>query len=41
MNHLMLQTICAVAAFAWDPKEIDERHEKAQEAKADRCMKPS
>ena len=41
MKTLMVRTMCVVAAFAvttayaWDPDEIDERHEKAQEAKAE------
>jgi lipid-binding SYLF domain-containing protein len=40
MKSLLVRTMCAVAAlavttaYAWDPKEIEERHEKAQEAKA-------
>jgi lipid-binding SYLF domain-containing protein len=40
MNRLTVATICAFAALAttaanaWDPKDIEERHEKAQEAKA-------
>ena len=41
MKNLVVRTICAFAAlavttaYAWDPKEIEERHEKAQEAKAE------
>ena len=40
MKNAVVRTICAFAAFAvttayaWDPKEIEERHEKAQAAKA-------
>jgi lipid-binding SYLF domain-containing protein len=40
MNRLTVATICAFAALAttaanaWDPKDIEERHQKAQEAKA-------
>ena len=40
MKNRMFQTICAIAAFAvttahaWDPNDLEERHEKAQEAKA-------
>ena len=40
MRNLMVRTMCAFAALAvttahaWDPKEIEERHEKAQETKA-------
>ena len=39
MKNRMFQTICAIAAFAvttahaWDPNDLEERHEKAQEAK--------
>ena len=41
MKTLIVQTMCTFAAlavttaYAWDPKEIEERHEKAQEAKAE------
>ena len=41
MKTRIVQTICTFAAlavttaYAWDPKEIEERHEKAQEAKAE------
>ena len=41
MKSLLVRTMCAVAAlavttaYAWDPKEIEERHEKAQAAKAE------
>ena len=40
MKNLVVRTMCAVAAlavttaYAWDPKEIEERHAKAEEAKA-------
>ena len=40
MKNLMVRTICIFAAlavttaYAWDPKEIEERNQKAQEAKA-------
>ena len=41
MKNVIAKTICMFAALAvttahaWDPKEIEERHEKAQEAKAE------
>ena len=41
MKSLLVRTMCAVAtlavttAYAWDPKEVEERHEKAQAAKAE------
>ena len=41
MKNWIVRTSCTfaalavTAAYAWDPKEIEERHEKAQEAKAE------
>ena len=41
MKKLIVGTICAfgalavTTAYAWDPEEIEKRHEKAQEAKAE------
>ena len=41
MKNLIVRTMCVVAAlavttaYAWDPDEIEERNEKAQEAKAE------
>jgi lipid-binding SYLF domain-containing protein len=47
MKSLIAKTICIVAAlavttaYAWDPDEIEERNEKAQEAKAEMLDKDS
>jgi lipid-binding SYLF domain-containing protein len=47
VKSLIIRTICGFAAlavttaYAWDPEEIEERHEKAQEAKAEMLDKDS
>jgi lipid-binding SYLF domain-containing protein len=45
MNRFIVRAVCILsmlavtAAHAWDPKEVEERHAKAQEAKAEMLEK--
>jgi lipid-binding SYLF domain-containing protein len=45
MNRIIVRTVCILAtlavttAYAWDPAEMEERHAKAEEAKAEMLEK--